>query len=231
MAARAGAAGACAQVVMAVLAVAAALAGARIAHALDTPGPLPLDAAAYAWAAIVALWIAGLPFALLGWRAARRAGLSRQRLPGWFGDQAKSLAIGAVVAPFVMWGLVAALRAWPRRLVGARDARVDRARVAVHRRHAGADRAALPALASVAPGPARGRPVRAGCARRREGRFAARARGEREDVGLQRVRRGHRPDAPHRALRQPARRRPGHRAPGRRDALGARARVRASRPR
>jgi STE24 endopeptidase len=101
------------QVAMAVLAVAAALAGARIAHALDTPGPLPLDAAAYAWAAIVALWIAGLPFALLGWRAARRAGLSRQRLPGWFGDQAKSLAIGAVVAPFVMWGLVAALRAWP----------------------------------------------------------------------------------------------------------------------
>jgi STE24 endopeptidase len=98
---------------MAVLAVAAALAGARIARALDTPGPLPLDAAAYAWAAIIALWIAGLPFALLGWRAARRAGLSRQRLPGWFGDQAKSLAIGAVIAPFVMWGLVAALRAWP----------------------------------------------------------------------------------------------------------------------
>ena len=88
-------------------------AGARIARALDTPGPLPLDAAAYAWAAIAALWITGLPFALLGWRAARRAGLSRQRLPGWFGDQAKSIAIGAVIAPFVMWGLVAALRAWP----------------------------------------------------------------------------------------------------------------------
>src|SRR6476659_4989186 len=78
------------QVVTAALALGAALAGARIASALDTPGPLPVDAAAYAWAA-----------------------LSRQRLPGWFGDQAKSLAIGGLIAPFVMWGLVAALRAWP----------------------------------------------------------------------------------------------------------------------
>src|SRR4051794_35661268 len=62
--------------VMAVLAVCGALAGARISRALETPGPLPLDAAAYAWAAVAGLWVAGLPFALLGWRAARRAGLS-----------------------------------------------------------------------------------------------------------------------------------------------------------
>jgi STE24 endopeptidase len=99
--------------VMAVLAVTAALGGARIARALATPGPLPLDAAVYAWVALAALWLAGLPFALLGWRAARGAGLSRQRLPGWLGDQAKSLAIGAVIAPLALWGLVAALRAWP----------------------------------------------------------------------------------------------------------------------
>jgi STE24 endopeptidase len=99
--------------VMGVLAVVAALGGARIARALDTPGPLVIDAAAYAWAALAALWLAGLPFALLGRRAALRAGLSHQRLPGWLADQAKSLAIAAVVAPLVMWGLVAALRAWP----------------------------------------------------------------------------------------------------------------------
>ena len=98
---------------MAVLAVAAALGGARIAHALATPGPLPLDAAVYAWAALAALWLVGLPFALLGWRAACGAGLSRQKLPGWLADQAKSLAIGAVIAPLALWGIVAALRAWP----------------------------------------------------------------------------------------------------------------------
>ena len=82
----------------------AALGGARIADALATPGPLVLDAAVYAWAALAALWLVGLPFALLGWRAARRAGLSRQRLPGWFADQAKSLAIGAVIAPLALLG-------------------------------------------------------------------------------------------------------------------------------
>jgi STE24 endopeptidase len=101
------------QVVLGAGAVAAALAGARIASALDTPGPLVVDAAVYAWAAIAALWIAGLPLALAGWRAARRAGLSRQRLPSWLGDQAKALALGAVLAPPAMAGLVAALRALP----------------------------------------------------------------------------------------------------------------------
>ena len=101
------------QVVLAALAVAATLAGARIADALDTPGPLVLDAAVYAWAGIAALWLAGLPFAVAGWRAARRAGLSRQRLPSWLGDQGKSLALGALLAPLPMTGLVAALREWP----------------------------------------------------------------------------------------------------------------------
>jgi STE24 endopeptidase len=95
------------------LAVAAVLGGARIASALDTPGPLVLDAAVYAWVAIAALWLAGLPFTLLGERAARRAGLSHQRLPGGFADQAKGLAISAVVAPPALWGVVAALREWP----------------------------------------------------------------------------------------------------------------------
>ena len=95
------------------LAIAAMFGGARIARALGTPGPLVLDAAVYAWAAIVALWLGGLPFALNGERAARRAGLSLQRLPGWFADQAKGLAISAVVAPPALWGLVAALREWP----------------------------------------------------------------------------------------------------------------------
>ena len=101
------------QAVVGLLALLASIGGARIADALATPGPLVVDAAVYAWAALAALWIAGLPFALAGWRAARRAGLSRQALPSWFGDQGKSLAIGAVLAPLVMTGLVAALRAWP----------------------------------------------------------------------------------------------------------------------
>lgn len=101
------------QAVVGLLALLAAIGGARIADALATPGPLAVDAAVYAWAALAALWIAGLPFALAGWRAARRAGLSRQALPSWFGDQGKSLAIGAALAPIAMTGLVAALRAWP----------------------------------------------------------------------------------------------------------------------
>jgi Zn-dependent protease with chaperone function len=99
--------------VLAPLAIAAMFGGARIASALGTPGPLVLDAAVYAWAAIVALWLTALPFTLNGERAARRAGLSHQRLPGWFGDQAKGLAISAVVAPPALWGVVAALREWP----------------------------------------------------------------------------------------------------------------------
>src|SRR4051794_12955436 len=69
--------------VVALLAAVAMLAGADIARALATPGPLPVDAAVYAWAALAALWLVELPFGLLGWRAARRAGLSYQRLPGW----------------------------------------------------------------------------------------------------------------------------------------------------
>ena len=90
--------------VLAPLAIAAMFGGARIASALGTPGPLVLDAAVYAWAAILALWLTALPFTLIGERAARRAGLSHQRLPGWFGDQAKGLAISAVVAPPALWG-------------------------------------------------------------------------------------------------------------------------------
>jgi STE24 endopeptidase len=98
---------------LAPLAIAAVFGAAHIASALDTPGPLVLDAAVYAWAAIAALWLAGLPFTLSGERAARRAGLSNQDLPGWFVDQAKGLAISAVVAPPALWGIVAALRHWP----------------------------------------------------------------------------------------------------------------------
>ncbi|HEY3613772.1 MAG TPA: hypothetical protein VGK92_08705, partial [Gaiellales bacterium] len=101
------------RVVMAALAVGAALLGNRIASALATPGPLVLDGAVYAWAALAALWLAGLPFAIEGWRASLRVGLSRQRLPSWLGDQAKGLAIGAVLAPLALIGLVAALREWP----------------------------------------------------------------------------------------------------------------------
>jgi STE24 endopeptidase len=100
-------------VVMAALTVLAALAGARIANALNTPGGLFLDSVVYAWAALAASWLAGLPFALAGWRAARRAGLSRQRLPSWFGDQGKAMAISAVLAPPALTFLVWAMRSWP----------------------------------------------------------------------------------------------------------------------
>jgi STE24 endopeptidase len=106
--------GRCSRAVTAALALAAALLGDRIASALGTPGPLALDGAVYAWAAIAALWLAGLPFAVAGWRASLHVGLSRQRFPSWIGDQAKALALGAVIAPFLLIGLVAALREWPR---------------------------------------------------------------------------------------------------------------------
>src|ERR1700712_2294783 len=66
------------QALLVPLAIAAVLAGSHIAGALDVPGPLVLDAAVYAWAAVAAMWIAGLPFALAGERAARSAGLSHQ---------------------------------------------------------------------------------------------------------------------------------------------------------
>ena len=101
------------QATTAVLAVAAAFLGRRIASALDAPGPLAVDAAVYAWAGIAALWLAGLPFALAGWHDATRVGLSRQGFASWIADQAKSLALGAVIGPFALLGLVAALRAWP----------------------------------------------------------------------------------------------------------------------
>jgi STE24 endopeptidase len=101
------------QAVVAVLAVAAAFLGRRIASALAAPGPLAVDAAVYAWAGIAALWLAGLPFAVAGWRDAARVGLSRQGFASWIADQAKSLALGAVIGPFALLGLVAALRAWP----------------------------------------------------------------------------------------------------------------------
>ena len=61
------------QAVVAVLAVAAAFLGRRIASALAAPGPLAVDAAVYAWAGIAALWLAGLPFAVAGWRDAYTA--------------------------------------------------------------------------------------------------------------------------------------------------------------
>ena len=155
----------------------------------------------------------GLPFALLGWRAARRAGLSRQRLPGWFADQAKSLAIGAVLAPFAMCGPRGRSARVAARLVAAGDARLDRARAAAHGRHAGADRAALPALA---PAAARARSPTT-CSRSRRAaacsvRIAARARGEREDVGLERVRRRLSARRAGSCSSTPARRRPGRRA-------------------
>ncbi|MDX6536837.1 MAG: endopeptidase, partial [Gaiellales bacterium] len=98
---------------LAPLALLAMLGGARISSALGTPGPEVLAAAVYAWAATAALWLAGLPFALAGERAARRAGLSSQRLPGWFADQAKGLAISMLIAPPALWGIVVAVRHWP----------------------------------------------------------------------------------------------------------------------
>jgi STE24 endopeptidase len=102
------------QAVTAGVAVTAALLGDRIASALDTPGPLVLDGTLFAVVALAGFWLAGLPFALAGWRASLRAGLSRQRFPSWIGDQGKLLAVGAVLAPPLTIGLVAALREWPR---------------------------------------------------------------------------------------------------------------------
>src|SRR4029077_2753770 len=71
-------------------------------------------------------------------------------------------------------------------LVAARDGRLDRIRAAALGRRPGPDPPALPALAPPAAGAAGGRPPCAGCARWRERAFSARARGEREDLGVER---------------------------------------------
>ena len=138
-------------------------------------------------------WLAGLPFALAGWRAARRAGLSRQRLPGWFGDQAKSLAIGAVVAPFVTWRS----RGRAARLAARLVVPVTAGSIALELLLTVVTPVLIVPLFlrshPLPPGPLADDLFALAGARRREGRFAARARGERQDVGLQRVRGGHGP--------------------------------------
>ena len=219
------------QAVLGILALLAALGGARIADALDTPGPLVLDAAVYAWAAIAALWLAGLPFALAGWRAARRAGLSRQGLRSWLGDQGKSLAIGAVLAPIAMTGLVAALREWPH----GWWLPVTAGAIAIELLLSVVTPVLIVPLFMrshpLPPGPLADDLHALAAARRRARARAARARGERQDLRLQRVRGRLRADAPDHALRHAARRRSGRRGAAGRDALGARARARTPRER
>jgi len=90
-----------------------ALAGDRIADALDTPGPLVVDAGLWLLVAGLAWELAHLPLAVAGWRAARAAGISRQRAPGWIADQLKAMAIGFVLGWPALTALVWAQREWP----------------------------------------------------------------------------------------------------------------------
>ena len=59
------------------------------------------------------LWLAGLPFGVLGYRLSRRHGLSRQAPRGWFGDRLKGAAVGAVLGGAAAAGLLGLQRVLP----------------------------------------------------------------------------------------------------------------------
>src|SRR5262249_28772447 len=84
-----------------------------LARRLDTSGPLLVDVAVFVSLVGGLAPLALLPLSLRGWRMARRAGLSRQRLPGWLVDRLKGLVIAAVLGIPLVAALVYAQREWP----------------------------------------------------------------------------------------------------------------------
>jgi STE24 endopeptidase len=80
------------------------------------PGlPLPwwLEGAVLAALAVSAGWALRLPLGLWRHRYERRWELSTQSVRGWLADQAKGLAVGAVIAALFVGGLVALAHVWP----------------------------------------------------------------------------------------------------------------------
>lgn len=89
------------------LVVAGALAGRRLANALDVPGPLIVDALVFALVAGGALELALGPFAFARYRLSRSVGISRQSVRQWLGDLLKggllALVIGTLAIAAVVW--------------------------------------------------------------------------------------------------------------------------------
>lgn len=61
-------------------------------------------------AAVLAVWLAGLPLSGVGHGWARRYGLSRQGYAGWLGDQATQLGVRAVLVAIAVAGTMALAR-------------------------------------------------------------------------------------------------------------------------
>ncbi len=89
------------------LLVLVALAGQRIADALDVPGPLLVDAIVFAVVVGGLFELVLLPFGFARYRLARDVGISRQGTGGWLLDRAKgwliALALGAPAIAIVVW--------------------------------------------------------------------------------------------------------------------------------
>jgi STE24 endopeptidase len=90
-----------------VLVVLGALAGRRLADALDVPGPLLLDALVFALVVGGALELLLLPFGLARHRLSRRVGISRQSVSDWLRDRAKggllALVFGTLAMTAIVW--------------------------------------------------------------------------------------------------------------------------------
>jgi STE24 endopeptidase len=98
-----------------VLVVLAALAGRRLAHDLDVPGPLVVDVAVYTAVLGAALELALLPFGYARYRLSRQAGISRQSIAGWLLDLLKASLLGlafAIVAVTLLVWLVRVEPTW-----------------------------------------------------------------------------------------------------------------------
>lgn len=97
-----------------VLVVVGALAGRRLAQALDVPGPLLVDALVFALIAGGLLELLLLPFAFARYRLAREAGISRQSVREWLGDLLKGGLLALVFGTLAIAGIVWLARIEPR---------------------------------------------------------------------------------------------------------------------
>lgn len=97
-----------------VLVVVGALAGRRLAQALDVPGPLIVDALVFALIAGGLLELLLLPFAFARYRLAREAGISRQSVREWLGDLLKGGLLALVFGTLAIAGIVSLARIEPR---------------------------------------------------------------------------------------------------------------------
>jgi STE24 endopeptidase len=97
-----------------VLVVLAALAGRRLADGLDAPGPLILDALVFTAVVGGAFELLLLPFGLARHRLSRRAGISRQAVPGWLADRVKGGLLALVFGTFASAAVVWLARVEPR---------------------------------------------------------------------------------------------------------------------